>query len=176
MENISFIFSNFGRVGPIILLIISSYLLWDKPTLFYYYRFGFITSAILNIILKGIFKYPRPSEDPLEFNLALQNGGRFVFKNGIPHDIFGMPSGHSQASMFITTYIFLTLKNKKIALIFFLLSLLIMYQRVKDNHHTLFQVLAGAIVGVGYGYLFYYFGQQKLMGKIKAKPDDNGPL
>ena len=65
---------------------------------------------------------------------------------------------------------------KIIALIFFLLSLLIMYQRVKDNHHTLFQVLAGAIVGVGYGYLFYYFGQQKLMGKIKAKPDDNGPL
>jgi membrane-associated phospholipid phosphatase len=176
MENIDKIITHFGNPGHIILFLFGSYLLWNKYTMFYYCTVGFVTCVILNLILKGIFKYPRPSEDPLEFNLALQNGGRFVFKNGIPHDIFGMPSGHSQASMFITTYIFLTLKNKKIALIFFLLSLLIMYQRVKDNHHTLFQVLAGAIVGVGYGYLFYYFGQQKLMGKIKAKPDDNGPL
>lgn len=176
MIYINTIITYFGNIGHIILFIFGTYLLWNKSTMFYYYTVGFVTCLILNLILKGIFKYPRPSEDPLEFNLVLQNGGRFVFKNGIPHDIFGMPSGHSQASMFITTYIFLTLKNKKIALIFFLLSLLIMYQRVKDNHHTLFQVLAGAIVGVGYGYLFYYFGQQKLMGKIKAKPDDNGPL
>lgn len=176
MENISFIFSNFGRVGPIILLLISSYLLWDKPTLFYYYQFGFITSAILNIILKGILKYPRPSEDPKEFNLALKNGKRFIFKNGIPHDIFGMPSGHSQASMFTTAFIFLALKNTKITLIFLIMSLLIMYQRIKDNHHTFIQVFVGAIVGMLYAYLFYYFSQQSLTGKLNEKPDDNGPL
>lgn len=176
MENISFIFSNFGRIGPIILLIISSYLLWDKPTLFYYYQFGFITSAILNIILKGIFKYPRPSEDPKEFNLALKNGKRFIFKNGIPHDIFGMPSGHSQASMFTTAFIFLALKNTKITLIFLIMTLLIMYQRIKDNHHTFMQVFVGAIVGMLYAYLFYYFSQQSLTGKLNEKPDDNGPL
>jgi membrane-associated phospholipid phosphatase len=87
-----------------------------------------------------------------------------------------MPSGHSEASMFITTYIFLGLKNKKFALIFSLLSLLIMYQRIKDNHHTLLQVVVGATVGVVCAYLFYYFAQQSLTGKIKAKPDDNGPL
>lgn len=181
MENINIIIDTiityFGNTGPIILFLFASYyLLWKKYTMFYYYQVGFITSAILNTILKGIFKCPRPSEDPREFNLALKNGRRFVFKDGIPHDIFGMPSGHSQATMFITTFIFLTLKNTKISLVFLLLSLLIMYQRVKDNHHTFFQVLAGAIVGVGCGYLFYYFGQQSLRGKIKAKPDDNGPL
>jgi membrane-associated phospholipid phosphatase len=176
MENIDKIITHFGNSGPIILFIYGSYLLWNKSTLNYYYQVGFFISAILNLILKGIFKYPRPSEDPREFNLALKNGRRFVFKNGIPHDIFGMPSGHSQATMFVTTYIFLSLKNKKFVLIFFILSLLIMYQRIKDNHHTLLQVLVGATVGVVCAYLFYYFAQQSLTGKIKAKPDDNGPL
>jgi membrane-associated phospholipid phosphatase len=176
MENIHKIITHFGNSGPIILFIYGSYLLWNKSTLNYYYQVGFFISAILNVILKGIFKCPRPSEDIREFNLALKNGRRFVFKNGIPHDIFGMPSGHSEATMFITTYIFLTLKNKKFALIFFLLSLLIMYQRIKDNHHTLLQVVVGATVGVVCAYLFYYFAQVSLTGKIKAKPDDNGPL
>ena len=176
MENIHKIITHLGNSGPIILFIYGSYLLWNKSTLYYYYQVGFVISAILNVILKDILKCPRPSENIKEFNLALKNGRRFVFKNGIPHDIFGMPSGHSQSTMFITTYIFLTLKNKKFALIFFLLSLLIMYQRIKDNHHTLLQVVVGAIVGVVCGYLFYYFAQQSLTGKIKAKPDDNGPL
>jgi membrane-associated phospholipid phosphatase len=176
MENIHKIITHLGNSGPIILFIYGSYLLWNKSTLYYYYQVGFFISAILNVILKDILKCPRPSENIKEFNLALKNGRRFVFKNGIPHDIFGMPSGHSQSTMFITTYIFLTLKNKKIALIFFLLSLLIMYQRIKDNHHTLFQVVVGATVGVVCAYLFYYFAQQSLTGKIKAKPDDNGPL
>ena len=176
METINIIITHFGNFGPTILFICGSYLLWQKNTMFYYYEIGFITCAILNVILKGIFKHPRPSEDPREFNLALKNGRRFVFKHGIPHDIFGMPSGHSQLSMFITTFIFLTLKNTKVSIFFLLLSLLIMYQRVKDNHHTFIQIVAGSIVGIGYAYLFYYFGQQSLSGKIKAKPDDNGPL
>ena len=51
-----------------------------------------------------------------------------------------------------------------------------MYQRIKDNHHTLLQVVVGATVGVVCAYLFYYFAQVSLTGKIKAKPDDNGPL
>jgi membrane-associated phospholipid phosphatase len=176
MIYINTIITYFGNIGHIILFLFATCLLINKYTMVYYYQIGFVTCAILNIILKGIFKYPRPSENLVEFNLALQNGGRFVFKNGVPHDIFGMPSGHSQISMFITTFIFLTLRNTKISLVFLLLSLIIMYQRVKDNHHTFLQVLAGAIVGIGYGYLFYYFGQQKLMGKITAKSDDNGPL
>jgi membrane-associated phospholipid phosphatase len=176
MENIDNIITRFGNSGPVVLFMYGSYLLWTKSTFYYYYQIGFFVSAILNYILKGIFKCPRPSEDIREFNLALKNGHRFIFKNGIPHDIFGMPSGHSQAAMFVTTFIFLTIKNKKTSLIFLLLSLLIMYQRIKDNHHTLFQVVVGGALGVVYAYLFYYFAKQSLTGKIKEKPDDNGPL
>ncbi len=170
------IFTKLGNFGPIILYIAASYLLWKKNTSFYYYQVGFFTSAILNLVLKGIFKQPRPSEDPKEFNLAIKNGNRFIFKNGVPHDIFGMPSGHSLASLFTTTFVFLSLNDIKITLGFFIMSLLIMSQRVIDNHHTVFQVFVGAGVGALYAYLFYYFSEEKLKGQIEEKPDDNGPL
>jgi len=176
MIGLSLIFTKLGNLGPIILYLIANYLLWDKPTTFYYYQVGFVTSAILNLVLKGIFKQPRPSEDPKEFNLAIKNGHRFIFKNGIPHDIFGMPSGHSLTSLFTTIFIFLSLKNVKILFGFLAMSLLIMSQRVIDNHHSLFQVIVGASVGALYAYLFYYFSSEKLKGKIEEKPDDNGPL
>ena len=170
------VFTKLGSFGPIILYIAASYLLWKKNTSFYYYQVGFFTSAILNLVLKGIFKQPRPSEDPKEFNLAIKNGHRFIFKNGIPHDIFGMPSGHSSASLFTTAFIFLCLNDVKITLGFLFYSLLIMSQRVIDNFHTVFQVAVGAGVGALYAYLFYYFTQQSLKGVIEEKPDDNGPL
>jgi len=176
MISISFIFTKLGNLGPIILYLIANYLLWDKPTTFYYYQVGFVTSAILNLVLKGIFKQPRPSEDPKEFNLAIKNGHRFIFKNGIPHDIFGMPSGHALTSLFTTIFIFFSLKNVKVLLGFLAMSLLIMSQRVIDNHHTVFQVIVGASVGGLYAYLFYYFSSEKLKGKIEEKPDDNGPI
>ncbi len=176
MISLSFIFTKLGNLGPIILYVIANYLLWDKPTSFYYYQVGFITCAILNLVLKGIFKQPRPSEDPKEFNLAIKNGHRFIFKNGIPHDIFGMPSGHSSASLFTTVFIFLSLKDSKILLGFLAVSLMIMSQRVIDKYHTFFQVTVGASVGILYAYLFYYFSEEKLKGKIEEKPDDNGPL
>lgn len=176
MIDLSLIHTKVGSFGLIILYIVASYLLWRKNTSFYYFQVGVFTCAILNLILKGIFKQPRPSEDPNQFNLALKNGSRFIFKNGIPYDIFGMPSGHSQISLFITTFVFLCLKNTKILLGFLLLSLIIMSQRVIDEHHTVFQVFIGAGVGILYGYLFYFFTQQSLKGIIRMKPDDNGPL
>ena len=143
MKYISIIFTNFGRLGPIILIVFASYLLWKKSNLFFYYQVGVITSAILNLILKGILQYPRPSEDLKEFNLAIKNGHYFVFKNGIPYDIFGMPSGHSQCAMFTVTYIFLSLKNLKISLVFLFMALLTMAERIVDNHHTFMQVVVG---------------------------------
>lgn len=168
--------SHIGRFGPLTLILFSSYLLWNKPNLFFYYQIGVVISAILNIILKGILKQPRPSEDQKEFGLALKNGKRFVFRNGIPHDIFGMPSGHSQSVMFTTTFIWFSLKNIKITLSFLFISMLTMAQRIIDNHHTFMQVVVGGLTGIVYAYLFYYFAQQKIIGKLEEKPDDNGPL
>ena len=170
------VFYYIGGYGPLILLFFSLFLLWNKHNLFFYYSIGIFINAILNLIIKGILQQPRPSEDPKVFNLALKNGKHFIFKDYIPHDIFGMPSGHTQSSFFSTIFVFLSLQNFKILYMYLAISCITMAQRVVYNYHTILQVFVGAIVGILFGYYIYHLAQQKIKGKIREKPDDFGPV
>lgn len=170
------IFYYIGGFGPFILLFYSLFLLWNKHNLFFYYCIGYFINAILNLVIKGILQQPRPSEDPKLFNLALKHGKRFIFKDYIPHDIFGMPSGHTQACFFSTIFIYLSLHNTKILYIYLLITCITMVQRVAYDYHTVFQVFVGAIVGILFAYFMFYLAQQKMKGKIREKPDDFGPI
>ena len=176
MSIFSELFNNFGTFGPIILIFLSMYLLWNKHNLFFYYNVGIFIDAILNLILKGFFKQPRPSENLKIFNLAINQGKRFLFKDGIPHDIFGMPSGHANSALFSTIFIYLSLRKSNILYIYIFISLLIMIQRVVYNHHTILQVIVGAIVGLLFGYSFYQLAREKMQERIREKPDDFGPI
>ena len=91
-------------------------------------------------------------------------------------DQYGMPSGHAQMVFFSTSFIFFALKNKYISLVYFIISLISMYQRVKYKNHTVSQVVGGAFVGSISGYLFYLAAMSKLSGPLKLKMDDNAPL
>jgi membrane-associated phospholipid phosphatase len=51
-----------------------------------------------------------------------------------------------------------------------------MIQRVISNAHTVTQVIAGAFVGSIFSYFMYYMAQQKIMGKLLLKMDDDGPI
>lgn len=166
----------FGMNGPFILFFASLYLLWNKNNLFYYYVCGSFVNIIMNLILKGIIKEPRPSEDPKLFNIALKHSIRFKFANGFPHDIFGMPSGHAQSAFFSTMFISLALKDIRIFIIYLLVSLLIIFQRVLFNNHTVLQVFAGAIVGILFGGFIYFMARQKIKGFLRFKKDDDGPI
>jgi membrane-associated phospholipid phosphatase len=170
------LFNEVGTYSPIILGIFSLYLLWDKSNLLFYYSIGLFLNAILNLILKGIFKQPRPVEDNKKFNLALKYGERFIFKNGIPFDIFGMPSGHAQSSLYSTMFIYLALQKWNIVYVYLFFALISMVQRVVYNYHTIFQVIVGAFVGAGFGYFMYSLAEKKLQNLIREKPDDFGPI
>jgi membrane-associated phospholipid phosphatase len=163
----------FGENGPIFLYILSLYLLWKKHTLYTFYNIGFAINIIVNLILKGIFKQPRPSDNQKYFELAVKNGQRFIFKDGMYYDIFGMPSGHAQSALFSTSFIYLSLQNTQYLLFFIFISLITIVQRVYFNHHTVLQVMIGGFVGTFIAYILYYFSQQKLKGNIREKPDDN---
>jgi membrane-associated phospholipid phosphatase len=167
---------NFGKTGPTVLFFYSLLLLWNKNTLFYYYLYGFFLNVILNFILKGLIKEPRPNEDPKLFNIALKHSIRFKFINGYPHDIFGMPSGHAQSAFFSIIFIYLALKDIKIIIVYLFIALITMYQRVLFKQHTVLQVVAGAIAGTLFGGFIYYMAQQKIVGKLRFKKDDNGPI
>jgi membrane-associated phospholipid phosphatase len=175
MNILSTIFDRIGQSGPIILIIWSVYLLWDKPNLFFYYIVGVFINAILNLCIKGIIQEPRPSEDLKTFELALKNGRRFVFKDGVPHDIFGMPSGHTQSSLFSAIFILLSLRKVNIFGFYMLISFIVMAQRVAFEYHTIQQVIVGAIVGMLFGYFMFYMAQNKIMGVIREKIDEFGP-
>ena len=169
------IFKNIGQIGHILLGVCSIILLWNKSYNLYYYFIGFGLDAILNLILKSIFKQPRPDIDETNFNLALKHGKRFIYNNGLPYDIFGMPSGHSESCLFSTTFVFLVLRNYKILGGFVLLSIVTMAQRVSYNNHTIAQVIVGAVVGLIFGYSIYCLSHQAIKGLVKEKPDDNAP-
>ena len=170
------LFNEIGGHGPIILNFLSIYLLWDKRNLLFYYIIGIFINAILNLVLKGIFQQPRPSEDYDKFKLALKNGKRFIFKNGVPFDVFGMPSGHAQSALYSTVFIYLALQKTNILYLYLLFSLLIITQRVVYNHHTVFQVIVGAFVGVLFGYLVFSLAEKKIKNRIREKSDDFGPI
>ena len=142
-----------GDAGPYFLILSNVYLLWNKKTLLIFYLIGYFFNSVINIILKGIFKQPRPSEDKRLFNIALKNGKNFLFKNGIPYDFFGMPSGHAQCVFYSTFYILFALKNYKLFILYLLFSLLVLYQRVYFGYHSLLQVIIGSIIGSIFAYV-----------------------
>ena len=172
------ILDEIGEKGPLILMITSIFLLWSRKNQLIYCIIGTCANFLLNIFLKGVFQHPRPSDhtDTKLFQLALKNGQRFIFKNGIPYDIFGMPSGHAQACLFYTVFVFMCLRQYNILIVYLLISLLTAYQRVKHSHHTILQVFAGSIVGICVGYVTYILTNNNIKGFIKKKTDDNAPI
>ena len=170
------IFNLLGRYGPLILFFFSLYLLKNKKNLFFYYIVGIFCNVILNILLKGLIQEARPEEYLKQFNMALTNGKRFIFKDGMIYDLFGMPSGHSQSSLFSTVFVYLSLKNTNILGFYSIISLITMIQRVYFNHHSNLQVFIGAICGALFAYFFYFLAKENIIGKITEKADDYGPL
>jgi len=66
----------------------------------------------------------------------------------------------------------LSLRNTNILYFYLFISLLTISQRVAFNYHTPLQVIVGALVGVGMGYLIYYIAKNKIVGRITEKLDD----
>lgn len=165
-----------GAYGPIILIFISWWLLWDNKNLFFYYTIGIFANAVLNIIFKGIIQEPRPTFDNTHIRLLRTHGKHFFYRNGIPFDMFGMPSGHAQSSVFSTIFIYLALKQTNVLYIYIPLTMLTCYQRIKFEYHYISQVIVGLLVGAAFAHLVYSLAREKIKNKIKCKPDDNGPV
>ena len=157
-------------------MFLSIYLLSNKSNLLFYYLIGYIIEIILNIVLKGIIKEPRPCFNNKEFNLAVKNNKRFVFKDGLPFDLFGMPSGHASSVMFSTIFVYLALRKTNWLYVYLLISAITISQRFVYKYHTISQLIVGVFVGSLFSYLMFQLAEKKLKGLIREKPDDNGPI
>lgn len=165
-----------GGYGPIILIVLSWYLLWDNKNLFFYYTIGIFANSVLNTILKGLIQEPRPMFDEKKIRLLKTYGKHYFFQNGIPFGIFGMPSGHAQTAIFSTVFIYLALKQTNLLYIYIPLTLLTCYQRITFDYHSINQVIVGLITGSVFAYVVYYLAKSKIKNRIRQKPDDDGPI
>jgi membrane-associated phospholipid phosphatase len=100
----------------------------------------------------------------------------YFFQNGIPFDIYGMPSGHAQAAFFITTFLYLSLKHTNLLYLCIVFSLIICYQRVKFEFHSISQVIVGSVLGSVIAYIFYQQAREKIKGRVREREDDDGPI
>ena len=165
-----------GEYGPIILIILSWFLLKDNKNLFFYYTVGIFANAVINIIFKGIIQEPRPMFDDKKIRLLRTHGKDYFYQNGIPFNMFGMPSGHAQACFFSTIFIYLSLKQINLLFFYVPLTLLTCYQRVKLQYHSISQIIVGGITGSSFAYLVYRLAREKIKNVIREKVDDNGPV
>jgi len=165
-----------GNYAPFILVAWSWQLLWGHSNLFFYFNVGLFFNAVLNLLLKGFIQEPRPMFDSKKIKLMASHASHFFFQNGIPFDIYGMPSGHSQAVFFMTTFIYLSLKHTGVLYAYLLFSLLVCSQRVGFHYHTVAQVVVGAIAGIGVATMVYRLAREKIKGHVHERADDNGPV
>jgi len=169
-----------GAYSPFILTITTWCLLWGNSTLFFYYTLGIVANLLLNVVLKGIIQEPRPIFDSKKVSLAINHSKHFFYQNGIPFDMFGMPSGHAQSVFFSFVFVYLALKNshrrRDILFLYLIFILLTCYHRIHSEFHSISQVFVGALVGASFAYFVFTYSQSNLKGFIREKPDDMGPV
>ena len=156
-----------GYYGPQILFGSSIFLLYKKSNYLFVYIIGFILDTILNFLIKGIVKQPRPKGDYNIFKPLEQQSPRIL------SDMYGMPSGHSQHVFYSTVFIHFVLKNTNITLLYLFISLLTLYQRVKYKNHYIIQVIVGGLIGACLAYYMYMYASKKIVGKLLPKKEDN---
>jgi membrane-associated phospholipid phosphatase len=156
-----------GAFGPQISLFLSLLYLRKKPTLIIIYSFGFILNSLLVYVLKGLFQQPRPTDETTSFNLEQ------IYRKKPGFSRFGMPSGHTQLVFYSSAFLYCALRDGNTNIIMALLSLITAYQRIESRHHTLAQVVVGAIVGSLVGCTFFKYGEKQVKGLLKEKNDDN---
>jgi membrane-associated phospholipid phosphatase len=160
---------NIGVFAPIILIVISVFLLQNKIQYLKIYICGIVLNNILNFILKNIIKEPRPSQSSRVLEIAVAN------KQIVDYDKFGMPSGHAQSCGYELIFITLVLNNSFITGLYLVITFLSMFQRYKFNNHTILQLIVGLLIGMGFGYLSYNIANKWIKGNLKIKLDDYAP-
>ena len=67
-----------------------------------------------------------------------------------------MPSGHAQNCGYNLAFITFVLNNPFITLLYILISIISLLQRYINKNHTIFQLVIGSLIGLGFGYITYW--------------------
>jgi len=103
-----------------------------KSALWGYWIGSAINEAVV-ILLKRTIKQPRPVPITLDTNAP---------------EYYGMPSGHTQHTIFSVFYVLLMNPNYIWLLCMSLLSFVSIYERVYNKKHSIAQITVGGILGI----------------------------
>ena len=134
------IFELIGFSAPGLMLMSSILLLRNKQKYMNYLIFGYVLCGMLNALLKYIFKEPRPSNDWEILRIGITHSKRFSF------DVYGMPSGHAQYCGFLLAFTAFVQNDPFITGIYFVVTLICMYQRYLYENHSIKQVVVGLFI------------------------------
>jgi membrane-associated phospholipid phosphatase len=171
------ILDRLGFYSPYILFFLSLIVIKKRNVFFYYYVGGFLLNYVLNVTLKGFLKHPRPDSNVELLNIMRQDG------RPVHPQMYGMPSGHAQESFYSLLFVYeLLLKgttqkeNKYWIIVFALLCIITVFQRVMTKKHTIMQIGVGMIVGGMVGIIFYKMAEMQVKGENLRKEDDNNEV
>lgn len=144
-----------GHFAPYILFIISLLLCLPQKALLLYVFIGFYMNHAINSSFKKFLKDERPSKNYTSYEWNGEKKVDIISDNWNGQE-YGMPSGHAQQTWFLTTFIYLALKNTWITLLFLLITLNSCIQRVVDNNHSVKQVIVGSLFGIVIAYFYFH--------------------
>jgi len=179
---------NITRSTPTLyLVVILTYFLINPSYLKLYLLVSYLGLNISNHILKQIFKIIYKLTVGVNQPMGILGLGRrpdkatdcasFLNFNNTKPKSYGMPSGHSQLSWCVVTYLLLHIYSKRdsllkdftknnklrkiyliiISLILITFATLVSYSRVYVEYcHTLQQVIVGGLIGIIFGIVIYY--------------------
>ena len=136
-------------------LIVIPYVLWGRDK-----KLGVeiaimnISSGYINSVLKNILEVARPPKKD-QVPCAATNS-------------YSFPSGHAQGASSFWTYVSVTLKNRWLMIVGFVMTALISYSRIFLGVHRWNEVVAGLALGVAIALVFYDLRNpaRKLLAKM----------
>lgn len=148
MNIISSTFCWLGFNGPILVILITMYFLWERPPYFYLYIIGVFFNVGLNHILKQIIQQPRPANH-LQY---LENKSLYE----TPGEQYGMPSGHSQQVIYALMFLVMLEYDWSALISVFVFAVATIAQRLYYYKHTIGQILVGSILGACVAWILIY--------------------
>ena len=144
-----------GMYGPIFLILLSLFVLRNKPHLLLYFVIGLFINIPINILLKYFLREPRPLENK-EYIDSLKAHHKLIH-----FDRYGMPSGHAQYTSYCIAFLLFSLglanvhKYSSLFLLCFFVFVSTLYQRYFSKSHTILQLVAGTVLGSFLAYVFF---------------------
>jgi membrane-associated phospholipid phosphatase len=144
-----------GFYAPLLIVFLNVAFLFRRGLYLWVYLIFFFINTWINKGLKTIIREPRPNG----YDTNLENPD--LKYRGV--EVYGMPSGHSQSIFYSVAYLWFVLESVPLLLFGLFVCAITLYQRWKQNRHTLSQLIGGAICGILVAYGSTYLVRKRIL-------------